>query len=248
MRSNDAVRNRSGGSGVWGAEQEIQQLFSATPAFPEPSLSIAGLTERHLSSLMRQLATQDHVELIHPFAEHKTFGALVYIAECFGFRYAGVRLVGRHKTLHVHLVRDHQPWAQQRAAANIAAFPQVGAGGPVPGMYLNSLTPVPEAQPDVDLLIALIKYDALVEAGNPRQLLTIGGGSGAVLLLLALLTGAYAVLLPLAVLMPAFMFGALRINTTRRAKLAAQLTAAGCVQVRDDAGRERYTRPVPNAA
>ncbi|MFI1725791.1 hypothetical protein [Streptomyces sp. NPDC020489] len=206
------------------------------------------LVERHLSSLMRQLATQDHVELVHPFAEHKTFGALVYVAECFGFRYAGVRLVGRHKILHVHLVRSPEPWAQQRAAANIAAFPQVGAGGPVPGMYLNSLTPVPEAQADVDLIVAIIKYDALVEAGNRRQLLTIGWGSGVLFLLLALLTGVYAVLLPLAVLTPAFLLGALRVNTVRRAKLAAQLTAAGCAQVRDDLGRERYVRPVPNPA
>ncbi|MES5816447.1 hypothetical protein [Streptomyces sp. RG80] len=206
------------------------------------------IAERHLSSLMRQLATQDHVELVHPFAEHKTFGALVYVAECFGFRYSGVRLVGRHKVLHVHLVRSPEPWAQQRAAANLAAFGQVGAGGPVPGMYLNSLTPVPEAQADVDLIIALIKYDGLVEAGNRKQLLTIAWGSGALFLLLALLTGVYAVLLPLAVLMPAFVLCALRINTVRRAKLGAQLTAAGCAQVRDDAGRERYVRPVPHVA
>jgi hypothetical protein len=48
--------------------------------------------------------------------------------------------------------------------------------------------------------------------------------------------------------MPAFMYGALRINTVRRAKLAAQLTAGGCTQVRDHAGRERYVRPLPYAA
>ncbi|MGW7254044.1 hypothetical protein [Streptomyces sp. NPDC054834] len=202
--------------------------------------------ERRLNNLMRQLATQQHVELIHPFAELDTFGALVYVAECFGFRYAGVRLVGRHKLLHVDLVRDPEPWAQQRAAANTATFTQVGAGGPVPGMYLNSLTPVPEAQADVDLIGALIKYDALVAAGNRKQLLTIGWGSAALFLLLALVSGVYAVLLPLAVLSPAFMIGALRINTSRRAKLARQLTAAGCTQVRDDAGQERYVRPVPH--
>jgi hypothetical protein len=209
---------------------------------PESPLS---LVERHLSALMRQVTTQNHVELVHPFAEHKTMAALVYVAECFGFRYAGVRLVGRHKVLHVHLVRDPEPWAQQRAAANFASFPQVGAGGPVPGMYLNSLTPVPEAQADVDLIVALLKYDGLVEAGNRKQLLTLGWGSGVLFLLLALLTGVYAVLLPLAVLMPAFMLGALRVNTVRRAKLATQLTSAGCTQVRDDQGRERYVRPVP---
>lgn len=201
--------------------------------------------ERDLNSLIRQLATQQYVELVHPFGELTTMGALVYVAECFGFRYAGVRLVGRHKVLHVRLVRDTEPWAQRRAATNAATFTQVGAGGPVPGMYLNSLTPVPEAAADVDLICALIKYDGLVEAGNRKQLLTMGWGFGALFLLMAVITGVYAVLLPLAVLMPACMLGALRINTVRRAKQAGQLKAAGCTQVRDDAGRERYVRPVP---
>ncbi|MFJ3303451.1 hypothetical protein ACIPSA_10045 [Streptomyces sp. NPDC086549] len=203
--------------------------------------------ERHLNSLMRQLATQQHVELVRPFTELKTLGALVYVAECFGFRYAGLRLVGRHKVLHIDLVRDPEPWAQQRAATNAATFTQVGAGGPVPGMYLNSLTPVPEAEADVDLICALIKYDGLVEAGNRKQLLTLGWGSAALFLLLAVVSGVYAVLLPLAVLAPAFMLGALRVNTVRRAKLAQRLRAAGCTPVRDDAGRERYVRPVPHA-
>ncbi|MFE7859975.1 hypothetical protein [Streptomyces sp. NPDC057403] len=204
--------------------------------------------ERHLNSLMRQLANRDHVELVHPFSDLKSFAALVYVAECFGFRYVGVRLVGRHKVLHVHLVRSGEAWAQQRAAANAAAFPQVGAGGAVPGMHLNSLTPVPEAQPEVDLLTKVIRYDAMTEAGNPVQLRTIGVGAGVLFLLLAVVTGVYTVLLPLAVLTPAFMFGSLRVNTARRAKLAAQLTAAGCTPVRDEAGRERFVRPVPYPA
>ncbi|MCX4764438.1 hypothetical protein OG562_26455 [Streptomyces sp. NBC_01275] len=204
--------------------------------------------ERHLNSLMRQLAAQQTVELVHPFSDLKTFGSLVYVAECFGFRYAGVRIVGRHKVLHVDLVRDPEPWAQQRAAANVAAFPQVGLGGPVPGMYLNSLTPVPEAQADVDLITSLIRYDGLVVAGDRRKLLTIGWGSGALFLLLALLTGTYVVLLPLAVVMPAFVLGALRINTVRRANLARRLTAAGCTPVRDEKGVERFVRPVPYTA
>ncbi|MHC3468321.1 hypothetical protein ACYF6T_06380 [Streptomyces sp. 7R007] len=212
---------------------------------PESSLSQA---ERHLSSLMRQLTTRDHAELVHPFTEIKTVAALVYVAECFGFRYSGVRLVGRHKIQHVQLVRDPEPWAQQRAAANFAAFPQVGAGGPVPGMYLNSLTPVPEAQADVDLIASVLKYDFLVEAGNRKQLLTYGWGGCAVFLLLALVTQVYAVTLPLAVLIPALMYGALRVNAVRRAKLGARLTAAGCAQVQDDRGRPRYVRPVPHTA
>ncbi|MGW0870329.1 hypothetical protein ACWD3Z_07505 [Streptomyces sp. NPDC002740] len=203
------------------------------------------LADRPLTALMRQIATRDAIELVHPFAELETFGALVYVAECYGFRYENVRLVGKHRIMHVRLTRDSAPWARQRAAANSAAFPDPGPGRPVPGMYLGSLTPVPEVQADVDVLTALIRHDALGAAANRKQLLAIGWGAGALFLLMAPLTGKYAVLLPLAVLMPLFMVGALRVNTTRRAKLARRLTAAGCTPVRDAAGLERYVRPVP---
>ncbi|MFD9316584.1 hypothetical protein ACFWDQ_02550 [Streptomyces sp. NPDC060053] len=203
------------------------------------------LADRHVTALMRQITTRDTIELVHPFAELKTIGALVYIAECYGFRYESVRLVGKHRILHVQLIRDSGPWARQRAAANSAAFPDPGSGRPVPGMYLGSLTPVPEVQADVDVLTALIRHDALGAAGNRKQLLAIGGGSAVLFLLMAVLTGQYAVLLPLAVLMPLFMLGSLKVNTTRRAKLAQRLVAAGCTPVRDAAGLERYVRPVP---
>ena len=206
------------------------------------------LADRRITALMRQIASQDVVELVHPFSEWQTFGALAYIAECYGFRYADVRLIGKDKTVHVYLVRDADPGAQQRAAANAAAFPQAGAGGPVPGMHLGSLTPVPETQPDVDLITALIRYDAAGAAANRKQLLTLAWATAALFLLMALLTGKYAVLLPLAVLMPAFLLGSLRINAAKRAKLAQQLTAAGCTPVRDEEGRERYVRPLPYAA
>jgi hypothetical protein len=206
------------------------------------------ITDRHIPALMRQLATQDVVELVHPFAEWQTFGALAYIAECYGFRYADVRLVGKHKIAHVYLVPDGSPQAQQRAAANRAAFPDPGPGRPVPGMYLGSLTPVPQAQADVDLITTLIRYDALGAAANRKKLLTMAWAFPLLFLLLAVLTGEYAVLVPLAVLLPAFLLGALRVNTARRAKLAEHLTAAGCTPVRDEAGRERFVRPVPHTA
>ncbi|MFI7411187.1 hypothetical protein ACIBU0_21240 [Streptomyces sp. NPDC049627] len=206
------------------------------------------LVDRRVTALMRQIASQDVVEIVHPYAQLQTFGALAYIAECYGFRYADVRREGENKSLHVYLVRDADPRAQQRAAANAAAFPQAGAGGPVPGMQPGSLTPLPEAQPDVDLLATLIKYDSLGAVGDRKRLLTMAGALAALFLLMAPLTGKYAVLLPLAVLIPACLLGALRINTTRRAKLAQRLTAAGCTPVRDEAGRERYVRPVPYTA
>ncbi|MGA5895239.1 hypothetical protein [Streptomyces venetus] len=204
------------------------------------------LADRQINTLMRQIATQDVIELVHPFSEWQTFGALAYIAECYGFRYVDVRLVGKHKIAHIRLVRDTSPQAQQRAAANTAAFPDPGPGRPVPGMYLGSLTPVAQAQADVDLITTCIRYDAAGAAANRKQLLTMAWAAPALFLLLAVLTGKYAVLLPLAVLTPVFVLGALRINTTRRAKLAERLLAAGCTPMRDEAGRERFVRPVPH--
>ncbi|WP_406007209.1 hypothetical protein OG440_14200 [Streptomyces sp. NBC_00637] len=204
-----------------------------------------GLADRHITALMRQISTGNAIELVHPFAELETFGSLVYLAECYGFRYESVRLVGKHRIMHVQLVRDPSPWARQRAAANAAAFPDPGPGRPVPGMYLGSLTPVPEAQADVDVITALIRHDALGAAANRKQMLALGWGAAVLFLLMAVLTGVYAVLLPLAVLMPLCMHGALRVNAARRQKLARRLMAAGCTPVRDAAGQERYVRPVP---
>lgn len=206
------------------------------------------ITGRRVTALMRQIASQDVVDIVHPYARLRTLGALAYIAECYGFRYVDVRRVGENKTLHVYLVRDDAPRAQQRAAANAAAFPRAGGGGAVPGMHPGSLTPVPEAQPHVDLITALITYDSLGAVGDRKRLLTLAWGSAALFPALALLTAKPAVLLPLAVLMPALLLGALRFNTTRRAKLTQRLTAAGCTPFRDEAGRERYVRPVPYAA
>lgn len=42
------------------------RLFSATQPHPEPFLSLA---DRTLTSLVRQLAAQDVVELVHPFTD-----------------------------------------------------------------------------------------------------------------------------------------------------------------------------------
>ncbi|MDT9699045.1 hypothetical protein [Streptomyces sp. P17] len=206
------------------------------------------IADRHVTALMRRLASQDVVELVHPFAEWETLGSLVYIAECYGFRYADVRHVGKQKTVHVRMVRDADPRSRQRAAANAAAFPQAGAGGPVPGMYQGSLTPVPEAQPDVDLITTLIRYDALGAAANRKQLLTMAWAFPLLFVLLAALTGKFAVLLTLAALTPAFLLTTLRVNEARRAKLARRLTAAGCTPTRDERGRETYVRPLPHAA
>ncbi|MGC0330012.1 hypothetical protein RKD23_003002 [Streptomyces sp. SAI-170] len=202
------------------------------------------LAEQHITAVMRQAASQDVVELHHPFAKAQTVASLAYIAEAYGFRYADARVEGEKKTLHVYLVRDHDDRARQRAAANAAAFPQAGAGGPVPGMQQGTLTPLPEAQAHVAVLTALIRYDAFGSAVDRKKMLSMAVASPLLFLLLAVVTGKYLVLLPLVVLLPTFLLGALRVNAARRAKLAAQLTAAGCIPVRDQQGRERYVRPI----
>ncbi|MER6344394.1 hypothetical protein ACWC10_36420 [Streptomyces sp. NPDC001595] len=201
------------------------------------------LAEQHITAVMRQVASQDVVQLDHPFAKAQTVGSLAYLAEAYGFRYADARVEGKEKTLRVYLVRDAGDAARQRAAANAAAFPLAGAGGPVPGMQPGTLTPLPAAQPEVDLLMALIRYDALGSAVDRKKFLAMSWSFPLVLLLVAVLTGKYAVLLPLTVLPPVVLLGALRINAARRAKLAERLAAAGCAPVRDETGRERFIRP-----
>ncbi|MFJ5776736.1 hypothetical protein [Streptomyces sp. NPDC093094] len=204
------------------------------------------LTEQHITAVMRQVASQDVVELHHPYAKAQTVGSLAYIAEAYGFRYADARVEGEQKTMHVYLVREHDEGALRRAAANAAAFPQAGAGGAVPGMRQGTLTPLPEAQAEVDVLMALIRYDAFGSAVDRRKFIAMSWSFPLVFLLLAVLTGQYAVLVPLAALPPVVLLGALRINTAKRAKTAERLTAAGCVPVQDQQGRERYVRPVPH--
>ncbi|MFE1437953.1 hypothetical protein [Streptomyces sp. NPDC058739] len=206
------------------------------------------LAEQHINAVMRQVATQDVVEIHHPYAKRQTVASLAYIAEAYGFRYADARVEGEQKTLHVYLVRDHDERAPHRAAANAAAFPQAGAGGAVPGMQPGTLTPLPQARAEVDVLGALIRYDAFGSAVDRKKFVLMSWSFPLVLLLLAVVTGKYAVLVPLAALPPVVLLGALRVNTARRAKLAEQLTAAGCTPVRDQQGRERYVRPVPQGA
>ncbi|CAL9535569.1 hypothetical protein [Streptomyces sp. enrichment culture] len=208
------------------------------------------LVEKHITAVMRQVASQDVVELDHPYAKAQTVASLAYIAEAYGFRYADARLEGdpQHKSLHVYLVRDDDDRARQRAAANAAAFPQAGAGGAVPGMRPGTLTPLPEAEAEVDLLRALIRFDTAGAAGDPKKFLTMSWAIPLVLVPLGVLTGKHLVLFPLAAALPVLLLVALRINVRKRAKLAERLEAAGCTPVRDQQGRERYVRPVPHDA
>jgi hypothetical protein len=228
--------------------------FSATSSAPfsgEPqSGALVSLAEKHITAVMRQVASQDVVELDHPNARARTVASLAYIAEAYGFRYADARLKGdpQHKTLHVYLVRDTDDRARQRAAANAAAFPQAGAGGAVPGMRQGTLTPLPEAEPEVGLLLSLIRFDTASAAGDPRKLLKMSWAIPLVLVPLGVVTGKYAVLFPLAAALPVLLLIALRINVRKRAKLAERLEAAGCAPVQDEAGRTRYVRPVSDDA
>ena len=67
------------------------------------------LADRRITAVMRQIASQDVVEIVHPYARLQTLGALAYIAECYGFRYVEVRRAGENKSVHVYLVRDAAP-------------------------------------------------------------------------------------------------------------------------------------------
>lgn len=198
-----------------------------------------------ITALMTLIEDRDEFNLCDPRAGWGTLAAMTYIAECYGFRCKGFRRVGKAQA-HIDMVRDPNPAARRRAAATAAAFPQAGWGGPLPGMARpDSLAPSPEARAEVELIKAHLVHDALVTALSRREKLALTWGLPACLTLVGMLAGGFSILLPVSLLWITFWASLIRFNEVKRAKLAQRLIAAGCTPVRDDAGRERYVRPMP---
>ncbi|MFE2330329.1 hypothetical protein ACFXD5_41590 [Streptomyces sp. NPDC059385] len=198
--------------------------------------------ERSVAQLLQQIARQDVVQ-IGPENSAGRAAALVHIAEQYGFEYGETRRTG-HKDAQVLVLmyRDPRPEARAREAATLAAHPQAGNGGPVPGMRPGSLKPLPEAEAAVAQGTDRIRFDALAEAGGKKKQL-LAFGYCAVLPLVLLIAG-----MPLGALfggaaLAAFVFGGFKIGAVRRQRIAQRLTEAGFAQVRDEQGRTRFLRP-----
>ncbi|MBT2482608.1 hypothetical protein [Streptomyces sp. ISL-94] len=198
--------------------------------------------DSQISGMLRQIARQDVIE-IGPEQTVGRVAALAHVAEQYGFAYGEARRAGHKKALVlVRMYRDPSPEARVRESATLAAHPQAGHGGTVPGMRQGALKPLPEAQEAVARLKDRIMYDAMAQAADKRQQ-AIAWGYCAVLVLVLLIAG-----MPLGALfggaaLAVFLGGAFRLGTVRRQRIARRLTDAGFVPVRDEVGRQRFLAP-----
>lgn len=97
---------------------------------------------------------------INPWNSRKTFAAFAYLAEQYGYRYAG--LSAHHGTSRSHPVFAFRrlPDAAERAARTRAGHPDGPLGGSLPGLTAGRRPePLPEARQEVELLHARIAVD-----------------------------------------------------------------------------------------
>ncbi|MFD8634908.1 hypothetical protein [Streptomyces sp. NPDC059533] len=198
--------------------------------------------ERSVAQTLGQIARQDVVQ-IGPETSVARAAALVHVAEQYGYEYGETRRTGHKNALVLVLMyRDPRPEARAREAATLAAHPQAGNGGPVPGMRAGSLRPLPEVEEAVARAKDRIAFDAMAEVGGKEQQL-MAAGYCVVLPIVLLIAG-----MPLGALfggaaLAAFVFGGFKIGAMRRQRIARRLADAGFVPVRDEHGRARFLRP-----
>ncbi|MFD9729615.1 hypothetical protein [Streptomyces sp. NPDC059072] len=198
--------------------------------------------ERSVAQTLGQIARQDVVQ-IGPETSVARAAALVHVAEQYGFDYAEARRTGHKNALVLVLMyRDPRPEARAREAATIAAHPQAGNGGTVPGMRPGTLKPLPEAEEAVARAKDRIAYDAMAQVVGKKQQL-MAAGYCVVLPIVLLVAG-----MPLGALfggaaLAAFVFGGFKMGAVRRERIARRLIDAGFVAVRDVHGRARFLRP-----
>ncbi|MFF4449921.1 hypothetical protein [Streptomyces sp. NPDC001502] len=199
-------------------------------------------TERQISAMLGQIARQDVVE-IGPEQAAGRVAALAHVAEQYGYAYDRAYRTGHNDMqILVRMYRDPHPDARAREAATIAAHPQAGNGGTVPGLRPGTVKPLPEAQEAVARLKDRIMLDALAQAADKRQK-TIAWGSVGVLVLMLLVLGMPVAALAGGAALAAFLAGAFKMGAIRRQRIVQRLTDAGFVPVRDETGRQRFLEP-----
>ncbi|WP_326796533.1 hypothetical protein OG946_14520 [Streptomyces sp. NBC_01808] len=97
---------------------------------------------------------------INPWNSRRTFAAFAYLAEQYGYRYAG--LSPQHSASRAHPVFAFRrlPDAVERATRTRARYPDAPLGGPLPGLTGDRRpVPLPEARQEAELLHARIRVD-----------------------------------------------------------------------------------------
>ncbi|ORT58419.1 hypothetical protein [Streptomyces sp. CB03238] len=199
--------------------------------------------DRQVSALLKQIATQDVVVVTNEFSHAGRTATLAHVVEHYGFEYAEARREGRNKqTLAVYLYRDPAPEARAREAATIAAHPQAGMGGTVPGLQPGTLKPTPEAAEAVARLRDRIGFDVMTQMAAARQM-GFAWFCVAALVVTLLICEMYVGALAGGAALAAFLVGGVKIGGLRRQRIAERLQAAGFTPVQDETGRQRFLRP-----
>ncbi|WP_406171111.1 hypothetical protein [Streptomyces sp. NBC_00996] len=130
--------------------------------------------ERHIRALLREDERgAETFTFQSPWNSKRKFAAYAYIAEQYGYVYAGLEPTLSGSARPVFLFRRNpSPEARERAAATRAQYPSAPRGGPTPGMkpVASGLRPLPKVRPAVDLLHARIEVDLSGDVQRKRTL------------------------------------------------------------------------------
>ncbi|MFI8264577.1 hypothetical protein [Streptomyces sp. NPDC085665] len=200
--------------------------------------------ERHIAGMLQQIARQQDVAEIAPQGTPRKAAALAYVAEQYGYTYGMAYRTGfKNSLVQVRMYRDPQPDARVREAATIAAHPQAGNGGTVPGLEQGSLRPLPEAVAAVAVLKDLITFDVMALYVADRSRKATCYLASAVLTALMLIDKSPVEALASGGAVAVLCTVAFKVGAVRRAKIARRLTEAGFLAVRDGQGGQRFLRP-----
>lgn len=194
--------------------------------------------KKHVRAMLGKIANGERVVIARSAGSIGGFAQLAFIAEQFGYAYAGAGFGGlKSEQLMLELVPDPSPEAQARADRNRALYPNADEGVSLP----------PPVREEVELLKARISFD-LASQYTAKQRLALGLPLATVLtaapcvrfglhstaaLVAGLLWAAFMLLVPVG----------LASVRRKRDRYGARLRAAGFIPVTDKLGRMRYVSP-----
>ncbi|OEJ28747.1 hypothetical protein AR457_34835 [Streptomyces agglomeratus] len=194
--------------------------------------------------MLQQIARQQDIVEIAPQGSTLKAAALAHVAEQYGYTYGMAYRTGfKNSLVQVRMYRDPQPDARVREAATIAAHPQAGNGGTVPGLEQGSLKPLPEAVGAVAVLKDLVTFDVMAQYVADRRQKVLVYLACAVLTALLLIDSSPVEAVASGGAAALLFTVAFKVGEIRRGQIAQRLTDAGFLAVRDEQGGQRFLRP-----
>lgn len=196
------------------------------------------MSKKHVRTMMRAMAAGETVTITRSTGSIRGLARLAFLAEQFGYAYAGAGLGGfQGEETVLKLVPDPRPEARVRAARNRKLYPNADDGVSLP----------PLVREEVEFLEARISFDFTTQfTGRQRVAIAVPlltalaaapclrfGVHSTVALVSGIVWAALMALIPLA----------LAHLRRKRDQYAAQLRVAGFTPATDMLGRQRYVPP-----